>query len=215
MIHSFHSPGGKTIRLDCRDGFVDQQVAVNVISRDEYGLGRYLGMDMEVVLDVGSYIGAFACMAAVELQPRLVVAVEPIEENAHRIATNANLNFVSGTILIESRAAGVNGTMTIGYRYDNAYAYVGNMYGPHPGKGSVIDVPSVSLGRLLEDLRIQNVGLMKIDCEGCEWNFLQDGVEQVGVIVGEYHGDPDNLYELLGYTHRLSIKDFIFTAVRR
>ena len=60
-----------------------------------------------------------------------------------------------------------------------------------------------SLRWVLDTWDIHRVAFLKIDCEGCEWQFLDSpDIDRVDHIVGEYHiGDLVRLMGLLGGTH--------------
>jgi hypothetical protein len=67
--------------------------------------------------------------------------------------------------------------------------------------------PAVSLDSLLAKYGIDRVALLKIDCEGCEYQFLDTpAVARVDRILGEFHRRPEGIMALLAATHDVTIR---------
>ena len=68
------------------------------------------------------------------------------------------------------------------------------------GDGKYAKPPGVSLTSLMKERDIERVRFLKIDCEGCEWQFLTSpDIDRVDDIIGEFHfsrGMP-HVHELL------------------
>lgn len=213
-IYEGTTPGGRPFRLECRDGVNDQDVAHSVTAGDEYGLR---GLDLSGwALDIGASIGDVAIPLALDHPGLRVVALEPVPESRELLIRNLALNGVAdGQILVNGRAAtraSVDGVL-LAYGV-GIHRYVGSMVGSE----MVASVEGVSLGGLLDGYGIADLALLKADCEGCEWGFLDDAaVARVDLIVGEWHppGDAQRLAELLHATHDVAVVGYHFTARRR
>jgi len=239
------TPGGVSVSFDVREGTNDGDMMVGLNSWngqviDEYRMrGRVLD---GWAMDVGAHIGGVAIPLALDHPDLRIVAVEGVAENVAMIETNAIRNGVRDRIEIVHAFAAAPGTATgvchYGYRsephtspdYVFAHRYVGNTWGMageagDPEFDDTID--AVSLDDLLMRFRIADLALLKIDCEGCEWAFLDTkATGKVQTIVGEYHGRPkgadypvERLRELLP-THDVTPwsdepVNGLFEAVRR
>jgi len=224
-----------------RNGTTDAN-AVYALANDEYRLeDRSLS---GWAIDVGAHIGTVALTMA-RLNPDLrVLAVEAVPENSNLLEQNIARQRLGNRVTSIRASAAAPGTLTgvchYGYRhrdsesdgYVSAHRFVGNTW-IHLGDPEFsIDLPAVSLDSLLTTYGIDEVALLKIDCEGCEWAFLDTpAIGRVQTIVGEYHGgypgepgyvpNPAQAIDrLLAATHDTEIvKDDpcvgLFEAVRR
>lgn len=206
-----------------RDGSVDANL-VHALGDDEY---RLKGRRLEGwAIDVGAYIGTVTAQLAL-LNPGLrVIAIEAVPDNADLLEENiGHFNLASRVTVVRAWAGGPNdltGTCHYGYRhrateddgYVSAHRFVGGTWGASGEPQYSLELPAVSLDALTNEL--DDVALLKIDCEGCEWAFLDTpAVARVQSIVGEYHGgypetkahvpDPQaRIRELLGDTHDIA-----------
>lgn len=215
-MKAFRTVGGNEVELDCRARTNDENVCTNVIARDEYRLAELNVRPRALVLDIGAYIGAFTIAAIADFDAR-VVAVEPIEENVEQIKANIAQNGMWENAVVRPLAAGRGRSERIGVGYRGLNHYVGNLGEGPPSETR--KMPTYSLTHFIREIHRftgeDTLGLMKVDCEGCEWGFLEDSaVGRVEVIVGELHGDGD-IEALLHTTHHVEmIGDYIFRAVR-
>jgi FkbM family methyltransferase len=213
-VHENLTPNGNRFKLWCRQETNDQQTAHHVSKLDEYEL-RGLELDGWAI-DVGAYIGAVAIPLALDHPDLCVVAVEPIPENVMLLQRNIILNKVFDRVVVCPLAAAAPGDDLVAIRYGGKgrHRFVGNV-GPEARDAvDVFDAPGVSLGDLLVFYQIDEVALVKIDCEGCEWSFLSDpNVSKVAKIAGEWHGRfPADFLE---GTHEVRFTDdYHFWAVR-
>ncbi len=239
------TPNGQPLSFVTRDGTNDATIAaaVNVWEgevNDEYRMaGRVLS---GWAMDVGAHIGTCTIPLALDHPGLRVIAVEGVPDNCDLIRQNALRNGVADRIEVLNAYAAAPGTLrgicNYGYRhaaetateYVRDHRFIGGTWDKDPGGGApefAADIEAVSLSGLLERYGIDDLALLKIDCEGCEWAFLDDpATAKVAVIVGEYHGRPGDvaplarLRELLP-THEVSKMDDslydigAFEAVRR
>lgn len=220
------TPNDNPLIMEDREGTNDQPIIYAVCRDDEYRLrGRNL---TGWVIDVGAHVGTFGICAAIDY-PVQVVAVEAVPENAEVVAANAELNHVADRVFVESKVASSPGVEmdTIAYGYisvgvENAPSgapvvqpeyirdnyYVGNLfrYPKEEMDGINLTREAIWLDAILERYGIERVAMLKIDCEGCEWNFLASpAIGRVDFIAGEYHAGDGlaGVHALLDATHEV------------
>jgi FkbM family methyltransferase len=201
------TPKGNTVRFWTRPHVNDEALVVGILGGDEYRLAE-LPDDMEgVALDIGAHVGTVGIALAVD-HPRLrVVMVEPIPDNAELCRQSAELNGVSDRVtVIEAMAGYGQGTATCRWDYrslegfaDPGFvtqnAYVGNIWrltDDEKVDSEVAEVPIVTAWDIAADHLLSDPSgawaFVKIDCEGCEWEFLRGATPGLmPLIVGEAH----------------------------
>jgi FkbM family methyltransferase len=221
------TPGKRPVVFACRDGTIDANIAIGLNLWGGTVGDEYRMMDRQLsgwALDIGSHIGALAISAAVDHPDLQVIAVEVVPESADLIRQNAKRNHVADRVHVVNAAAGAPGQKTMrchwGYtsrepespNYVSAHRLIAETWAGFGKPEFARDMPVVSLDGLMAEYGIAEVALMKIDCEGCEWHFLNTpAVAKVGTIVGEYHGGElthikdarKRLTQLLGKTHAI------------
>jgi FkbM family methyltransferase len=219
MTQTVTSPGGRAVAFSVRPGTNDDAMMVGLNNWDGHVVDEYR-MTGRVLsgwaMDVGAHIGGVAIPLALDHPDLRVIAVEGVPGNAALLRENVARNGVADRVEVVEAFAAAPGTATgvchYGYRHEasagdsyvSAHRFVGNTWGfegeaGDPEFSDTID--AVSLDDLLTRFHIKDLALLKIDCEGCEWAFLDTkAVSRVQTIVGEYHGRPkghDNPVERL------------------
>jgi FkbM family methyltransferase len=99
-------------------------------------------------------------------------------------------------------AAGTGDSATIYHDYTSVEGYpdeyvatnryIGGVWREDPGGGVGTEVPVVTLAGLMAEHGIDELALLKTDCEGGEYAFLSDpkANERVQTILGEWHDSP-------------------------
>lgn len=229
--------GGNTAVFEVRDDTSDSALVHGIIGGREYDLPTGLS---GWAIDIGAHIGIVTVALALDNSDLRIVAVEALADNCRQLQRNIELNGVSDRVTILHDAAGSEEewrdgrTVPIAYGWSNAInqpdaymadnRYIGGMVGPNDSSQvetcNVIGLASC-LKRPWGD--IEEVALLKIDCEGCEWFFLTSPeLVKVQRIIGEMHigkhGDAKRLRKLLvdfDVTMDDSLVVATFEAVRR
>jgi FkbM family methyltransferase len=191
------TPKGNTVRFWTRPDINDEALVNGILGSDEYRLAE-LPDDLDgEALDIGAHVGTVGIALAVD-HPRLrVVMVEPIPDNAELCRKSADLNGVGDRVtVIEAMAGHGVGTAVCRYAYTNLEGFedqqyvrqnamIGNIWrltDDEKVDSESVELPIVTAKTL--DLG-DDVVYVKVDCEGCEWEFLK-GV-RYPLIVGECH----------------------------
>lgn len=185
----------KGLRLRVRRLTCDEDFVRNVLEGTEYDTPGYEVRPGDVVVDVGANIGTFTLKAA--RAARAVYAVEPDDENFDLLTENVRRNRLPGQIIpIHAALAAHSGTITLHKSCQGGYhTIVANRAVNHPTE----EVPAVSLSDLFEEFRIERCDLLKLDCEGAEYEALyalpNTCWRKIGRVVMEYHGVGRNVEE--------------------
>ena len=143
------------------------------------------------VIDVGANVGVFSVWAATQLGAGHVIAVEPSPSTAALLLQNLARNGVSDSCVLQV-ALGAARSRKILYRRGPAVMdtlFERDSYGSdfRPGPS----VPVVTLDDLFAMFVVEHCDLLKLDCEGSEYDILFAAspatLGKIDHIVAEYH----------------------------
>ena len=137
-----------------------------------------------VIVDVGANIGDFCIQAAAACPDGQVFAIEPIAENASMILVNQLLNGMSNIRVLQAALGARNGEIEMN-RAGNAPSAYWGATGARTEK-----VRLMSLAEMIRECKIEAIDLLKLDCEGAEWDILPPCAEilpKVRQIGMEFH----------------------------
>jgi FkbM family methyltransferase len=142
-----------------------------------------------VIVDIGGYIGDFALYAVKYLDAARVVTYEPTRENFAMLMHNIELNGYADRITAVRKAVGDSGEMQLNVqKLDGGEIHVSSRWYPDAERRTV---PSVSLAELLDAHRLGSVDLLKVDCEGGEYDIFPNApdavLDRITNIAFEYH----------------------------
>lgn len=209
-MKAFRSPGGRLVAMFVREGTADWNNVYSCLNEDEYHV-RELSLTGWAA-DIGAHIGGVTMALLVDNPDLTVIAVEALTANVDLLRKNAEANGVSDRLVIVHSGATVEGRkeVTIEWGFDQTesgahHRFIGNALGISHAGSQYETVPGVGLGDLVK-MAGGEIGFMKIDCEGCEYDLLlSPAIAQVREIVGEFHLGIDRLIEILDPTHVVSL----------
>lgn len=202
----FWSPGGRPAPMWYRVGTNDWNTLSSCMTEDEYGMR---GMDdVDTLVDVGGYLGGLGIGWALDHRGSRVWIVEPLPANVELIERNVAENEVGDRVTVVPRAVGRPGqtqtTIRWGFGDDENgrhHRYVGNStLSRHSKQHQKATVRTVDLPALVA-MAGGHIDVLKVDCEGAEYDLFADGAEGVGRIVGEFHSGRQRLVDLLVREH--------------
>jgi FkbM family methyltransferase len=151
-----------------------------------------------VIIDVGGYIGDFSLYAAKYLNARRVVVYEPTVENFRLLTQNIENNGFADRITAVNKAVSSGHEIVLNVQIQESEEMHVSAYWYKNFEQRTI--PSVTLPEILETHRLDSIDLLKIDCEGGEYDILPavpgSLFKRIRNIVFEYH-------EIDGYESRL------------
>lgn len=149
--------------------------------------GIVLAADATVV-DIGAYIGDFTMQAARACPRGRVIAVEPAGANVDMIVTQMSLNRITHVEPVHAAIGGAPGR--VGVTSQGVSGRVDERGMRDASGGGAENVEMITLAQLLDRCRIGIVDLLKIDCEGSEWDILPAAdpvLPRVRQIAMEFH----------------------------
>jgi len=185
------------LELAIRQNLWDAEIVREIFFERPYT--RHLKLPQSpVVVDVGGYIGDFALYAVKYLGAEHVVAYEPTHENFAMLEHNIARNSYGDRITAVRKAVGDSDEIVLNVeKLDGDEVHVSPYWYP---EGEQRTLPSVTLEELFDTHGLDSVDLLKVDCEGREYDIFRrtpDAVlDRVENIAFEYH-------EIDGYEPKL------------
>ncbi|HSK73767.1 MAG TPA: FkbM family methyltransferase [Pyrinomonadaceae bacterium] len=173
-----------------------------------YGQKGYEIKDNDTVLDIGANIGVFSIYAATRAKNVKVLAFEPFPENASWLKKNIELNELKNIQVFQKAVAGKSEPRVL--KVEDAWV----RHSLDDGNSETgLKIECISLDEVMGT--IDKCDLMKIDCEGSEYEIFYSAentaLAKIKKIVGEYHqldNQTKNGEALVGF---LEEKNFIIT----
>ncbi len=135
-----------------------------------------------VVIDVGANIGDFTMQVAHACPQGKLYAIEPVSEHVRMIEIQKLLNGVSNVVCVHTALGGSEGKIQIESAGTHSRTY--------EGKGSAETVRLTTLPQIMREHGIERLDLLKLDCEGAEWDIFpaaEEILSRVDQICMEYH----------------------------
>lgn len=184
-------PGSRTVRI------VEMELA-----RDAYRLSTVELQCGDVVVDVGGHVGLFAIYAATRWPGVIVHSFEPFEANADRFDRNIAASGLDNIHLHRYAITGDGKMITLAAHPMNSGAATSfSVSQLHLRKENI---PSKTMDEAFEECGIHDCALLKMDCEGAEYEILDSArvLPRVRRLRAEFHsnqtlasrgGDPNEL----------------------
>ncbi|OIQ05905.1 MAG: hypothetical protein AUK59_01995 [Candidatus Altarchaeum sp. CG2_30_32_3053] len=168
----------------------------------------------DIVVDIGANIGVFTLFAAYKTQ-NIVYAFEPFPKNVEflnrNIHTNDLHNILTHCVAVSDK---IGSTKLFLIEISG-----GHLLFDHNIKGKLekyVEVPTITLQRIMDDKNLEYIDFLKLDCEGAEGSILmstpKDYLKRIRKITMEFHDnvsqlkhdDIQRLLEEVGFVTRLS-----------
>ena len=168
---------------------------MEIVTQNEYILSNFKGLSNKILFDIGANCG-IATIIMAKLNPdSIVYSFEPSPYTYELLCENIKLNNLTNVktynqaVMSEEKEFNLllNNTMSGASTLVSNETCFNNYY----TSTSKVIVKSVSFDKFLETNNINNIYLLKIDCEGGEYDILYNSKNfknnLVNNIVGEFH----------------------------
>jgi FkbM family methyltransferase len=158
------------------------------LQADEYRLTRMHFDKGDVVIDIGAHIGLFSMYLAKRWPGITIYAFEPFPTNFRNCADNLVLNGVTNVVLSPVGIASCRRLLTMktdAHNSGGASAIVRTFDSDLTASG----VTAITLEEVFSLHQIRRCKLLKIDCEGMEYEILTGArvLEKIEYLAGEFH----------------------------
>jgi FkbM family methyltransferase len=173
------------LRYRVRPHTTDLAVINEAFLLDPYlGAGHIVLPEDAVVLDVGANIGDFTLQAARRCPSGRVVAIEPLGEHVRIIGNHVAMNGIRNVTCIQAALGGEDGESLI--------AHNGSCSRTDANGTGAEKVPLKTLLSVMQEQGLDQIDLLKMDCEGAEWDILpgaESVLPRVRQICMEFHSE--------------------------
>lgn len=191
----------------------------NAVFQDEYDIQPLRQHNVRTIVDVGAHVGSFTVLCHEYWPEARIVAVEPHPDSFALLQRNTSHIPSDQLLLINAAIAKTSGKSILAspVSYSRVGEYLTDIWSdlePRPDHFG-IEVNTITPSQLwksIQDFKIDVVDLLKLDCEGAEYLFLQELANEgqlanVGWIRGEWHCRAHNitLRRTLQTTHALHV----------
>jgi FkbM family methyltransferase len=164
---------------------------------DEIGCGSYDVSNIDfkegdVVIDIGGNVGIISIFLAKKFPFLKIYAFEPVKENFENFKRNIRLNKIPDGIISVENLAVTKDARTVNLNIDMTNSGGSNLYvAKEVDSFQSGDVQSVTLEDIFEKFALKSCKLLKIDCEGSEYEILyntdKDILKKCKHMRGEFH----------------------------
>ena len=196
----FETKSGLKIKI--RKNSTDLMALTHVWLIEEYKSKNFEINDTDVIIDIGGHIGLFSLYASQFCKNGLIYSFEPVPENYNLLIDNIQSNDLNQIKPFNLAVSNSNSNVKL-YLNDDEAGH--SMFSK---SSKTITVDSISLQQIFDDNNIENCNFLKLDCEGTEYEILQNlplsYFNKIEKIVIEYHM-ADSHPELLENLKKLLI----------
>ena len=207
------APGRLTVRLKDPDLQLQVRGKMDIWSVKETFIDRFytkygceLGKNWTIV-DIGAAIGEFSLYAAAKDPGARIIAYEPFPESVELFKENLAMNGIQNVTLIPRAVWKTAATLDLDISRLEPLQITSGV--TDKSSGSSVRVEAVSLADVLRSNKLTSVDLVKLDCEGAEFDILLGSrpeiVKAFKRIVMEYHDGADGRHHAQLESHLQSL----------
>ena len=173
------------LRIKIRVRSTDLMTLTNVWMVNEYDIEDFEINVNDTVIDIGAHIGLFSLLVSQLCKTGKILSFEPVRENFDLLVSNLKLNHIENVLPFN---------MAVSKNLDKLNLFLNDDQSAHsifPKSSESISVESTSLQKIFEENKISSCKLLKLDCEGAEYEIIDslpsEYLNKIQNIVMEYH----------------------------
>ncbi len=212
-VETFQYRGIDFIFSDLTAKSITMETVKEELFRDEYYFEDFKPIKNDVMIDIGAHIGIISIVYA-KLYPNLLIyAFEPVLKNYESLIQNIKLNSITNIIPYNLAVTSDGRDVTI---FINEMNTGGSGLGAPDTELSGYykeKIKSISLDCIFSMNKIDRCKVLKIDCEGSEYDILPktNSLDKIEYLIGEFHEDltvdHEELYTIEGLLNHCLAKN--------
>jgi FkbM family methyltransferase len=144
-----------------------------IFMEGSYMRGLELTMpDRPIIIDVGANAGFFTFFAASQFPGAQIYSFEPIDNNFEQLKRNKALNPTAQVWCFQKAVYGYSGEVTLSYDFSDSFTTSASVYDSSNTQMETIQVSCVTLQEIFDKHQLDRCHLLKMDCEGSEYEIL-------------------------------------------
>jgi len=142
-----------------------------VFLREVYSNNIQMSSENPIIIDIGANVGYFSLFILSQHPKARVIAFEPLKANILLLEKHKAINNLDNLNICEQAVHGTEKSITINYNDSIDYSVGASILNRAKGNES-ITIPALSIPDIFKENNITNIDLLKIDCEGAEYNII-------------------------------------------
>lgn len=180
--------GRSKYKVQYRDD-TDESVIYEVLQAQDYKACEEQIRKAAAIIDIGAHIGTFELFARTLNETAPIYCYEPLPDNYDVLKANIKENHLKNVFPSQQAVAGTVGQMQLHLSSNNHNNSLQTPYSS--ATETTLQVQTTTLERIFHKHRIPHCDLLKIDCEGAEYEIFENTPTEIfakiGAIFMEYH----------------------------
>ena len=172
-------------KISIRVNSTDLMALTHVWLIEEYERENFSIESNDVIIDIGAHIGLFTIYASQFSKNGEIYSFEPMKDNFELLNKNIISNNLKKVKIFNLAVSNSNSTVTLFINNDESG------HSMFSESSENITVKSISLMKIFDDNNIKKCNLLKIDCEGAEYEIIEKlpsaYFKMIEKIIIEYH----------------------------
>lgn len=176
---------------------------------DDYNFDSIDFKDGDVVIDIGGNIGTVSIYLAKKYPFLKIYAFEPVKQNYENFLKNIELNNINKDIIKVFNLAITKDRRDVILTspfYNSGASNIYDNYSNGIVLNNDISIKSITFDDIFSNNNISKCKLLKIDCEGAEYEILYsanvENLKNCEYMCGEFHGIEDKREKLYDYCNK-------------
>ena len=165
---------------------------VFLLNTNDY-LNEFTIKENDIVVDIGAHIGYYSIYSSEKVKNGKIFAFEPYRESFEVLIKNLEINQIDNVI---SQNMGVTENSGINTLYLKKDFSIGNSIYKNIETDSKVEIKTICLQDIIENNNLQRINILKLDCEGAEYEILLNLdpqiLQRIDKIVTEVHPNIKN-----------------------
>ena len=154
------------LKIKIRTDSTDLMALTNVWMINEYSIEDFQIAQNDTIIDIGAHIGLFSLLVSQYCKTGKILSFEPMRENFDLLVSNLELNRIDNVFPFNVAVSKNSGKLNLFLNSDQSAHSI------FSESSKSVTVESISLQKIFEENKISSCKLLKLDCEGAEYDII-------------------------------------------